>query len=95
MSEFVSREQLIARGTYSEEIMSKAEEIAWSVHPRTHRNRFEQWPDWSGANMQAHFAGLAKMVLDRENEPKVPITENVWEPWALIGGLSGKDWFAE
>lgn len=84
MTEFISREQLIARGTYSEEIMTKAEEIAWSIHPKTARNRFEQWPDWSGANMQSHFAGLAKLALDRQNESPAPSHDSVWIPWALL-----------
>lgn len=73
------RAQLIAKGTYTEEVMARAEQICWAMAVRRteldcfrslmsiwpSKTRFETWPEFGAVhnNMQSYFAKLAVMAM--------------------------------
>lgn len=64
------REQLIRNGTYTEEVMAKAEEIFNDIHPRGATSPFQLWIETASAPTQSYFAKLARVALANEEKLK-------------------------
>jgi hypothetical protein len=64
------REQLIRNGTYTEEVMAKAEQIFYDTHPRGLTSPFQHWIETASAPTQSYFAKLARVALANEEKLK-------------------------